>query len=261
MGSSAQPRGGSLTGRVLGLFVLAVAPGLALGQEAQEAAPWDRPAARAEARRALGAARELLAATERRDARPAAEALRDPCWSLRLLAIERLRVLGLDRPTLDALRTEAGPRATLPSGEWPAGEAARAYAGALPVAPQAQPPELTRLDALQALIGAALNRIEQGPEDAATKRELASGLLAYRAVIPAGERAWLAEALGGLIDERALLRDLGQPDLHTACGEDGAAVLRWWTQNAASLVWSPERKRFLVERGAPPPGEGPGEGE
>lgn len=231
------------------MLLSAAGPGPAQ-EPAPAGAPWDRPEARREARRALETTLELLRATERRDARGAADALRDPCWMLRLVALERLRVLGLDRETLAQLAPHAAPGGEVPAGEWPAWERARAFAQALPVAPPAAPVELSAGDALRALVSAALDRVERGPDDGPTKRRMAEGLLTLRALVPPGERAWLAEALGGLVEERALLGELGAPDLAAARGEDGAALLRWWTRNAPYLAWSARARRFVLDKEA-----------
>ena len=229
------------------LLALLVLP--AGAEEPRGTAPaWDRPEARAEAQRAIGAARELITASERRDGRPAARALRDRSWLVRLVAIERLGVLGLDSKTIAALRARAGPGEP-PPADWPAAEQARTFAEALPVAGLLGG-ELSPSEGLKALLVVALDRIEEGPEDGAKKRAMAEELLAFQAVVTAQDRAWLAEALAGLAEEPAILRDLAAPDLAAARGEDGARLLRWWAENAPYLSWSGKARRFVLDREA-----------
>lgn len=229
--------------RLLGVTCLCAS--FAVAQARAEDPPWDRPEARTEAKRVLEVGAHLLRRTEQRDARPAAEALTDASPLLRLLALERLRVLGLAKERLQALGPGAAA-AEPPKEHAPAVVAAREFAEALPVAAHA-PPKLGPSETLKAVLAATLDRLERGGEAAARKRELFLSLLAFRAVVPAADRAWLAEALGGLVEEERIARELSAEDLAAACKEDGAPVTRWLAENARFLAWSPRVRRFVVD--------------
>lgn len=218
---------------------------LAVAARGQEDPPWDRPEARAEAKRVLEAGAHVIRRTEQRDARPAVDGLVDRSPLLRFLSLERLRVLGLAKERVAGLATLLGG-AEPPPEHAPAVVAAREFALALPVAAHA-PPKVGTSDALKGILAATLDRLESGPDPAERKRELFLSLLAFRAVVAAPDRAWLAEALGGLVDEAVLLRELGARDLAAAAGQDGAPVTRWLGVNGEYLAWSARRRRFVLD--------------
>jgi hypothetical protein len=208
---------------------------------------WDKDDARAEARRTITRVQELMATTERGDPRPAAAALTDASWVVRLVAAIRLGVLGLDEPTVATLREAADPTRPAPAADWKPVQQARAFADALEV--ELGPPvEITPRQAIQIAAAVLTERVHELPaEDPLAKRRMVESLLAWRAAAPeAGDRAWLARRLLGLTDLEQAVKDLGaRPD--RIAGEDGAKVFDWYAENAPYLFWQPGERRLRVD--------------
>ncbi|MCO5172540.1 MAG: hypothetical protein M9894_40100 [Planctomycetes bacterium] len=216
---------------------------------AQDTPWWDRPEARAEARRTLEQVRTIVEATERGDPRPAAAALQDPAWIVRSIAVIRLDVLGLDAGTTEALRELADPGRPPPDADSKPLRRAREFAAALEVdlgpAVEVPPREAARIAA-----SILTERVKGGPpdEDAAAKRRLVEHLLAWRPVVPEkADRAWLARRLLGLTDIDQALEDLKAPTAQRAVGDDGDAVFAWYRSNAPYLYWHPRERRLRVD--------------
>lgn len=229
----------------------AVALGLVLlSAGAVHAQAWyEQPAEREEARRTIAEVKRLMETTERGDPRPAAAALRDRAWIVRLLAAVRLGVLGLDPPTVAALRGEGDPTRPPPAEDFRPYVKAKEFAEALEV--ELGPPvQVEAREALRVAGSILTERVRSGPptEEAGTKRRMVETLLAWRAAAAeAQDHAWLARRLLGLTDLDQALRDLGKQSADEAVGRAGDDVFRWYGENVAYLYWHPAERRFRVD--------------
>lgn len=211
---------------------------------------WDQAEAREEGRRTLRAIKEIMEATERGDPRPAAAALQDREWMVRLFAVVRLEVLGLDTGTAVALREQADPSRPPPADTFKPLQQARAFAEALEVDAGAPAIDLPLKEA--ARIGASLltERVRSGPpgEEVGTKRRMVETLLVWRAAVPEkGDRAWLAGRLLRLTDLERALEDLRAATPEKALDDDGDPVFEWYGQNAPYLYWHPGERKLRVD--------------
>ncbi len=233
-------------GPALGAALVLVVAGAAAGQEPW----WERPDARADARRALTLVRDVMTATERGDARPAAAALTDASWVVRLFAAVRLEALGLDRPTARLLRDAADPGRGAPEPGWDAVRKAREFAAALEVE-LGPPPEVSEGDALRIVCSVVTERLRTAPDAPGRKQRVLEGALALRAALgEAADRAWLASWLLAYVDPDACLADLRARGVAQAVAEDGAKVFAWYADNARFLYWHAADRRFLVDQEA-----------
>lgn len=217
--------------------------------QAQDTPWWDQADAREDARRTLEKTRELMESSERGDPRPAAAALQDKAWIVRMLAVIRLEVLGLDTGTAGALRAQADPSRPPPPDDFRPLKLAREFADALQVdlgpAVQVDTREAARIAA-----AILTERVKSGPatEDPQVKRRMVESLLAWRHAVPEkADRAWLARRLLGLTDIDRAVEDLKARSAEAAVGEDGDAVFAWYRSNAPFLFWHPREKRFRVD--------------
>lgn len=213
---------------------------------AQGAEPWEQRAALVEAKRVLDLTQPMLAESERGDPRRAVKALRDPCWALRLLACDRLEAHKLPEATVAALRKQSQPGKAGPSADDPDWEAAWDFADAVRVGGEV-PQQVTRGDAVRALVTTILIRVREGPER--NKRELLEAALPYSQLVGGETQRWIAGALASLLEPRTLLNDLGAKTLEEAVGDRGRAVLRWYAAHREELVWDPRAKGFRVRAG------------
>lgn len=233
---------------LVALLVLFVGGGANVVQ-AQDTPWWDQADAREDARRTIAKVADLMQSSERGDPRPAAAALQDKAWIVRMLATIRLEVLGLDPGTAGALRAQADPSRPPPADDFRPLKAAREFADALQVdlgpAVQVDTPDAVRIAA-----SILTERVKSGPanEDAQVKRRMVESLLAWRhAVTEKADRAWLARRLLGLTDIDRAVEDLKAPSAERAVGEDGDPVFDWYRANAPFLFWHPSEKRFRVD--------------
>ena len=211
---------------------------------------WDTDPARAEGRRTLTTVKDIMEATERGDPRPAAAALQDPSWVVRLLGAVRLEVLGLDAPTANALKEQADPSRPPPADDLKALRKAREFADALEIDAAAPAVKVELKEAARIAAALLTERVKSGPrgEDGATKRRMVETLLAWRAAVPEkGDRAWLARRLLGLTDIDRAVEDLRAPSAERAVGDDGDPVFDWYEANAPYLYWHPAERRLRVD--------------
>lgn len=235
----------------------------------EEAAWWERAEAREEGARVLREVARLIRTSERGDARPACEALRDPAWVVRRLAIVRLELLGLPPEVCRALLARARPGSEPPLPDTPALEQAAAFAEARRAEPMKLDP-VSPGDAARAVADLTAQALaEEAPPR--EKRRALEALLTLPPALPEPEqRAELARGALTLLD-RAILRELGAREPEAALARGGRAVLRWLAANAPYLYWHPAGM-FRVDHEARaakrpteehrkqhpwPPGEGP----
>lgn len=217
--------------------------------QAQDTPWWDQADAREDARRTIEKVAEVMQSSERGDPRPAAAALDDKAWIVRMLAAIRLEVLGLDAGTANALRAQADPSRPPPDASFQPLKLAREFADALQVdlGPAVQ---IDKKDAVRIAASILTERVKSGPaaEDAQVKRRMIESLLAWRhAVTEKADRAWLARRLLGLTDIDRAVEDLKAQSAERAVGEDGDPVFDWYQANAPFLFWHPREKRFRVD--------------
>src|SRR5688500_18497231 len=165
-----------------------------------------------------------MEATERGDPRPAGAALQDRSWIVRLLAAVRLEVLGLDRPTVAALKEQADPTRPAPDDDWKPMAKAREFAEALEIDATAPAVEIPLVEAARIAASLLTERVKSGPptEETPTKRRMIETLLVWRAIVPEkSDRAWLARRLLGLTDLERAVEDLKAPGVERAVGDDG----------------------------------------
>jgi hypothetical protein len=232
-------------------LALLLIAGSAGAVSAQTPAPWwDQAEAREEGRRSLQAIKTIMEATERGDPRPAAAALQDREWLVRLFAAVRLEVLGLDGPTAMALKLEADPAKPAPKDDWKPLVQARAFAEALEVDAGAPAVDLPLKEAARIAASLLTERVKEGPagEEVGTKRRMVETLLVWRAVVPEkADRAWLAGRLLRLTDLERALEDLKAASPEKALDDDGDPVFDWYRQNAPFLYWHPGEKKLRVD--------------
>jgi hypothetical protein len=209
------------------------------------------PAEVKEARRVIDAVASVLETSSVRDAKPAADALRDPSWIVRRVAGIRLDVLGLEQSVVDELQKSAIPGQPAPAETSPA--LAKARELAVRVAPKKEPPKkVTTLEAARIVAGVQTEEVQHGRSEAADKRAIVTSLAAFAAACGDDEaaRLFFVKRILAFADRDAILKDLGAKTDDEAAAEKGKKILDWWEKNEAFTFLHKRAGRFLLDADA-----------
>jgi hypothetical protein len=201
-----------------------------------------------EARRVIDAVASVLETSSVRDAKPAADALRDPSWIVRRVAGIRLQVLGLEQNVVDELQKSAVPGQPAPAETSP--ELAKARELAAKVAPKKEPPKkVATLDAARIVASVQTEEVQRGRSESAEKRGIVTSLSTFAAACGDDEtaRLFFVKRILAFADRDAILKDLGAKTDDEAAAEKGKKLIEWWEKNETFTFFHKRAGRFLLD--------------
>jgi hypothetical protein len=232
--------------RALALLVL-VAPLAAL---AQEEGVGGVPAKK-EPKRVLDQIVKVLDDTRKKDAGSAVAALKDANWAVRAVAAIRLGVLGLDEPTVRALRDAARPGSKKPADDDASVKAAETFAATVKPKEGKVDPASAGDDGIRTYVSLVQNELSVRRAPASDLRAAILGLPAY-AEAAADPRAndFVARMLMAFGDDEQILKDLGAKNTAAAVEGGGKKVFDWYHSNAQFLYLHPKDGCLRVDLAA-----------
>ncbi len=220
--------------RALALLVLAAPLAVLAQEEGLGGGPDEK--AKKESKRVLDQIDKVLDDTRKKDAPSVTAALRDPSWAVRALAAIRLGVLGLDEPTVRALRDAARPGSKAPTADDASVKAAETFAASVKPKEGKIDPASAGDDGIRTYVSLVQNELSVRRAPASDLRAAILGLPAY-AEAAADPRAndFVARMLITLGDDEQILKDLGAKNVAAAVEGNGKKVFEWYRSNASYL--------------------------
>ncbi len=234
-------------GVALAALLLVSAPALVLAQDEGAGGPPGRTPK--EPRRVLEQIVKIIEDSTKQDPKSTLAGLRDPSWAVRMFAAVRMKVLGLDDPTVRALRAASRPGSKAPAADDKNVAAAEAFAKTVK---PAENPEAVKAsvgdDAIRVYGSLVHTELSIGKASAAELKELLATLPDYAAAAEDPRaKSFVAREIVALTDEAAILKDLGAKDVNAAVAEDGKKVFDWFRSNEKYLYRHPRDGVFYLD--------------